>query len=146
MSESAYNSPLFTRRLTESCCSSPARSIGQQTPEVLTDSDGDCDAALLTETPGVPDQTVIAGWLKFRDNKKVSRFSPEEEYRFLTLILYFYPRKSTKLELLKSFLRRFYSEEVGVVHSGSLSCFLRFQCLYSTTVSNCFSVSLSYNY
>ncbi|KAK4873686.1 hypothetical protein RN001_013046 [Aquatica leii] len=70
MSESAYNSPLFNRRLTESCCSSPARSIGQQTPEVLTDSDGDSDFPLHTESPGVPDQTVISGWLKFRDNKK----------------------------------------------------------------------------
>lgn len=26
---------------------------------------------LLDEIPTVPDQTVIAGWLKFRDQKKV---------------------------------------------------------------------------
>ncbi|KAF5296613.1 hypothetical protein FQA39_LY12441 [Lamprigera yunnana] len=70
MSESAYNSPMLNRRLTESCCSSPARSVGQQTPEVLTDSDGDGEYPLHTESPGVPDQTVISGWLKFRDNKK----------------------------------------------------------------------------
>lgn len=68
MSESAYNSPIPLRRFTESCCSSPARSIGY-TPEVLTDSDGESD--LITETPGPPEQTIIAGWLKFRDNKKV---------------------------------------------------------------------------
>lgn len=72
MSESAYNSPLFTRRLTESCCSSPARSIGGHAPEVLTDSDGEGDLC-FTETPCTPDQTVIAGWLKFRDNKKVRK-------------------------------------------------------------------------
>ncbi|KAF5296427.1 hypothetical protein FQR65_LT01414 [Abscondita terminalis] len=77
MSESAYNSPLLNRRLTESCCSSPARSIGQQTPEVLTDSDGDSDFPLHTESPGVPDQTVISGWLKFRDNKKTVPFEVE---------------------------------------------------------------------
>lgn len=72
MSESAYNSPLFPRRLTESCCSSPARSIGGHAPEVLTDSDGEGDLC-FTETPCTPDQTVIAGWLKFRDNKKVRK-------------------------------------------------------------------------
>ncbi|KYB25851.1 hypothetical protein TcasGA2_TC034079 [Tribolium castaneum] len=69
MSESAYNSPLFSRRLTESCCSSPARSIGTHTSDTLTDSDGEGDQ-LFTEIPTTPDQTVIAGWLKFRDNKK----------------------------------------------------------------------------
>ncbi|CAH1377036.1 unnamed protein product, partial [Tenebrio molitor] len=68
MSESAYNSPLLSRRLTESCCSSPARSIGSN-HDILTDSDGEGDQ-LFTEIPTTPDQTVIAGWLKFRDNKK----------------------------------------------------------------------------
>ncbi|KAL3274041.1 hypothetical protein HHI36_015460 [Cryptolaemus montrouzieri] len=73
MSESAYNSPLFPRRmLNESCCSSPARSIGSYTVDILTDSDGEGSSAdhLATEVPGMPDQTVISGWLKFRDNKK----------------------------------------------------------------------------
>lgn len=73
MSESAYNSPLPTRRLTESCCSSPARSIGGgggHMSDILTDSDGE-GGELFTEIPGHPDQTVISGWLKFRDNKKV---------------------------------------------------------------------------
>ncbi|KAJ8923413.1 hypothetical protein NQ315_001971 [Exocentrus adspersus] len=71
MSESAYNSPLLTRRLTDSCCSSPARSIRSHHIEDLTDSDGEGEQ-LFTETPGTPDQTVISGWLKFRDNKKGS--------------------------------------------------------------------------
>lgn len=72
MSESAYNSPLLTRRLTDSCCSSPARSIRSQHVDYLSDSDGEEDHQCLTEVPGTPDQTIIAGWLKFRDNKKVS--------------------------------------------------------------------------
>lgn len=72
MCESAYNSPLPTRRLTESCCSSPARSIRSHNIEILSDSDGEFDDKdFVTEIPGAPDQTVIAGWLKFRDNKKV---------------------------------------------------------------------------
>lgn len=70
MSESAYNSPLLTRRLTDSCCSSPARSIRSHHTEDLTDSDGEGEQ-LFTEIPCTPDQTVISGWLKFRDNKKV---------------------------------------------------------------------------
>lgn len=74
MSESAYNSPLPLRRFTDSCCSSPARSIaGHASSDILTDSDGEGD--FITEIPSTPDQTVIAGWLKFRDNKKVSVIS-----------------------------------------------------------------------
>lgn len=74
MSESAYNSPLPLRRFTDSCCSSPARSIGRSSVnEALTDSDGENDG-LITEVPGQPDQTIIAGWLKFRDNKKVGNY------------------------------------------------------------------------
>ena len=61
---------MLLRRFTDSCCSSPARSVtGHSAPEFLTDSDGEGD--LLTEVPGTPDQTVISGWLKFGDNKKV---------------------------------------------------------------------------
>ncbi|CAH1106691.1 unnamed protein product [Psylliodes chrysocephalus] len=74
MSESAYNSPLFSRRLTDSCCSSPARSIRSHNIEDLTDSDGEGDQ-LFTEVPGTPEQTVICGWLKFRDNKKANTLS-----------------------------------------------------------------------
>ncbi|KAF7282091.1 hypothetical protein GWI33_003275 [Rhynchophorus ferrugineus] len=70
MCESAYNSPLPTRRLTESCCSSPARSIRSHNIDILSDSDNEGDIDLATEVPGTPDQTVISGWLKFRDNKK----------------------------------------------------------------------------
>ncbi|CAH0564483.1 unnamed protein product [Brassicogethes aeneus] len=70
MSESAYNSPMVHRRLTESCCSSPARSIGSRITDILTDSDGE-DDILFTEVPGTPEQTIMAGWLKFRDNKKI---------------------------------------------------------------------------
>lgn len=72
MSESAYNSPLLTRRLTDSCCSSPARSIRSHHADDLTDSDGEGDQQYITEVPGTPDQTIISGWLKFRDNRKVS--------------------------------------------------------------------------
>ncbi|KAL1497618.1 hypothetical protein ABEB36_008547 [Hypothenemus hampei] len=88
MCESAYNSPLPTRRLTtESCCSSPARSIRSHNIELLSDSDGEFDDRdLATEIPGTPDQTVIAGWLKFRDNKKwkqrwgvITKLSPAAE-------------------------------------------------------------------
>lgn len=93
MSESAYNSPLPFRRFTESCCSSPARSVGGLSSisitDTLTDSDGEGD--LLVETPGPPEQTVIAGWLKFRDNKKVSldsntilKYKPYAMFKFQT--------------------------------------------------------------
>ncbi|CAG9856429.1 unnamed protein product [Phyllotreta striolata] len=70
MSESAYNSPLLARRLTDSCCSSPARSVRSHHVDDLTDSDGEGAEPLFTEVPGAPEQTVISGWLKFRDNKK----------------------------------------------------------------------------
>lgn len=50
---------------------SPARSVGE--PSSLGESENEsehCD--LATEVPGTPDQTIIDGWLKFRDSKKVS--------------------------------------------------------------------------
>lgn len=84
MSESAYNSPIPLRRFTDSCCSSPARSIGY-TPDILTDSDGESD--LATETPGPPEQTIIAGWCKFRDNKKVSFILYKKKPYFFLLSL-----------------------------------------------------------
>ncbi|XP_066140538.1 uncharacterized protein [Euwallacea fornicatus] len=93
MCESAYNSPLPTRRLTESCCSSPARSIRSHNIEFLSDSDGEFDdKELATEVPGLPDQTVISGWLKFRDNKKwkqrwgvITKLSPAADCLHLQL-------------------------------------------------------------
>lgn len=89
MSESAYNSPLPTRRLTESCCSSPARSIGGgggHMSDILTDSDGE-GGELFTEIPGHPDQTVISGWLKFRDNKKVRNLPKKsQQFTFIQLL------------------------------------------------------------
>lgn len=73
---SAYSSPLLGRRFPESCFSSPARSIASSfgEPHSLTDSefDGDETLELVTEVPGQPDQTVVDGWVKFRDNKRVS--------------------------------------------------------------------------
>lgn len=90
MCESAYNSPLPTRRLTESCCSSPARSIRSHNIEILSDSDGEFDDKdLATEIPGLPDQTVIAGWLKFRDNKKVNYNFPS--INSIRRSMYFFP-------------------------------------------------------
>ncbi|XP_056632717.1 uncharacterized protein LOC130442549 isoform X1 [Diorhabda sublineata] len=91
MSESAYNSPLLTRRLTESCCSSPARSIRSHNAEDMSDSEGE-NEVLVTEIPGTPDQTIISGWLKFRDNKKwkqrwgvITKLSPAADCLHLQL-------------------------------------------------------------
>ena len=61
--------------MAESACNSPARSLGD--PNSLTDSeltDLECDSQLeiVTEVPGTPDQTIVDGWVKFRDNKRVS--------------------------------------------------------------------------
>lgn len=91
MSESAFNSPLALRKFAleggGSCFSSPARSIvsvssasgadGAGTDSELDDSF--MDEILVTETPGAPDQTIVAGYMKFRDNKRVSLII---EYRF----------------------------------------------------------------
>lgn len=83
MSESAYNSPLALRKLAlegGSCFSSPARSIASSyggDGGGGTDSEFDdsfMDEVLVTEVPGTPDQTIVDGWLKFRDNKRVSYF------------------------------------------------------------------------
>lgn len=84
MSESAYNSPLLSRKLPDSCFSSPARSIASLgEPHSLTDSEFDTESEtldLITEVPLNPDQTVVDGWVKFRDNKRVS----------VVIISYFY--------------------------------------------------------
>lgn len=75
---SAYSSPLLGRKLPESCFSSPARSIASLgDPHSYTDSEFDTESEsleLVTEVPMSPDQTVVDGWVKFRDNKRVSKF------------------------------------------------------------------------
>ena len=37
----------------------------------LTDLESDSQLEILTEVPGAPDQTIVDGWFKFRDNKRV---------------------------------------------------------------------------
>ncbi|GLV41846.1 hypothetical protein CBL_13578 [Carabus blaptoides fortunei] len=75
MSESAYNSPLLARKLPDSCFSSPARSIASigeplsLTDSELTETESE-SLDLVTEIPGLPDQTIVDGWVKFRDNKR----------------------------------------------------------------------------
>jgi hypothetical protein len=61
-------------RMAESACNSPARSIGDPnslTDSELTDLESDSQLEVLTEVPGTPDQTIIDGWVKFRDSKRV---------------------------------------------------------------------------
>lgn len=49
---------------------SPARSVGE--PSSLGESEGESESwELVTEDPGSQEQTIIDGWLKFRDVKKV---------------------------------------------------------------------------
>jgi hypothetical protein len=61
-------------RMAGSACNSPARSIGDPnslTDSELTDLESDSQIEILTEVPGTPDQTIVDGWLKFRDNRRV---------------------------------------------------------------------------
>jgi len=64
--------------MTDSVFSSPARSIGASSlgDHSLTDSEiteSESDAFdLATEVPGSPEQTLVDGWVKFRDHKKVT--------------------------------------------------------------------------
>lgn len=61
-------------RMAGSACNSPARSIGDPnslTDSELTDLESDSQIEVLTEVPGTPDQTIVDGWVKFRDNKRV---------------------------------------------------------------------------
>lgn len=82
MTDSSYNSPA------RSCYGSPARNLkmldrvygspvrsycGGDHHSSATESEGEDAVELLTEVPCSPDQTIMDGWLKFRDNKKVSR-------------------------------------------------------------------------
>lgn len=64
-------SPLAVRRRTDfgspvcgfpGVFASPARSVGRST---------ELEEELVTETATGPEQTIISGWLKFRDNKRV---------------------------------------------------------------------------
>ncbi|KAK9505576.1 hypothetical protein O3M35_009595 [Rhynocoris fuscipes] len=59
--------------MTDSACASPARSINQ---DHSIDSGSECEAAnLATEVPGDPDQTIVTGYLKFRDYKREPRMT-----------------------------------------------------------------------
>lgn len=58
--------------MTDSSYNSPARSVGE--PVSLTESENESETLeLVTEVPGSPEQTIIDGWLKFRDLKKVKK-------------------------------------------------------------------------
>lgn len=55
--------------MTDSVCNSPARSIGE--PHSLTDSElTDIELESLDCSTS---ETLIDGWIKFRDNKRVSK-------------------------------------------------------------------------
>ncbi|EEB14857.1 hypothetical protein Phum_PHUM332540 [Pediculus humanus corporis] len=63
--------------MSDSLFSSPAKSLGDRSvgdPNSLTDSEiteSESEVFELTsEVPGIPDQTVVDGWVKFRDNKR----------------------------------------------------------------------------
>ena len=61
-------------RMAGSACNSPARSIGDPnslTDSELTDLESDSQIEIVTEVPGTPDQTIVDGWVKFLDNKRV---------------------------------------------------------------------------
>lgn len=69
----SYGSPARSLKMLDRVYGSPARSHNGDHSSA-TESEGEESLELLTEVPGVPDQTVIDGWLKFRDNRKVSEF------------------------------------------------------------------------
>lgn len=71
---SIYGSPARSLKILDRVYGSPVRSYcGDHSS--ATESEGeDVSLEYLTEIPGSPDQTVIDGWLKFRDNKKVSDY------------------------------------------------------------------------
>ncbi|XP_072157801.1 uncharacterized protein [Bemisia tabaci] len=55
--------------MSNSVCNSPARSIGKG--DSYSESENESESVdLITEVPGSPDQTIVDGWLKFRDHKK----------------------------------------------------------------------------
>lgn len=66
----SYGSPAKSMKMLDRMYGSPARSYcGDHSS--ATESEGEESLELLTEVPSSPDQTVMDGWLKFRDNKKV---------------------------------------------------------------------------
>ncbi|CAI6351410.1 unnamed protein product [Macrosiphum euphorbiae] len=68
----SYGSPARSLKMLDRVYGSPARSYcGDHSS--ATESEGEETLELLTEIPSSPDQTILDGWLKFRDNKKVSR-------------------------------------------------------------------------
>ncbi|XP_024086265.1 uncharacterized protein LOC106668392 [Cimex lectularius] len=76
--------------MTDSVCASPARSINHDS----MDSGSECEggSVLLTEVPGDPDQTILTGYLKFRDYKRwkprygvVTKLSPAADCLHLQL-------------------------------------------------------------
>lgn len=67
----SYGSPARNLKMLDKIYGSPARSYNGDHSSA-TESEGEDTAEFLTEMPITPDQTVMDGWLKFRDNKKVS--------------------------------------------------------------------------
>lgn len=60
----------WSAQMADASYHSPARSVGE--PSSLTESENESETLeLVTEEPGTPEQTIIDGWLKFRDVKKV---------------------------------------------------------------------------
>lgn len=67
----SYGSPARNMKMLDRVHGSPARSYcGDHSS--ATESEGEDTLELLTEIPNLPDLTIMDGWLKFRDNKKVS--------------------------------------------------------------------------
>ncbi|XP_025422670.1 uncharacterized protein LOC112692272 [Sipha flava] len=65
----SYGSPARSLKMLDRVYGSPSRSYcGDHSS--ATESEGEETLDLLTEIPSSPDQTVMDGWLKFRDNKK----------------------------------------------------------------------------
>ncbi|KAL4131808.1 hypothetical protein QTP88_009063 [Uroleucon formosanum] len=65
----SYGSPARSLKMLDRVYGSPARSYcGDHSS--ATESEGEETLELLTEIPSSPDQTILDGWLKFRDNKK----------------------------------------------------------------------------
>lgn len=74
---SCYGSPARSLKMSDRVHGSPARSYcGDHSS--ATESEGEETFEMLTEVPrSSADQTIMDGWLKFRDNKKVSMAGSE---------------------------------------------------------------------
>lgn len=67
----SYGSPAKSLKMLDRVYGSPAKSYyGDHSS--ATESEGEDTMDFITEIPSSPDQTIMDGWLKFRDNKKVS--------------------------------------------------------------------------